>query len=241
VHIQEYALGLNLLLLFGLWPAATCREQRTGCARSRRRHTNLWLMLAGHSLSSWQILCCPDFKQWNRLVLMLPPRPRYCTLMFVGVMVTSTSGCSQFNLVYGRNCCGPLRHGPHYVTDLAMYIDADVFTTTHAAKTVTEYFAALRQIRRVRCSITRLALMSLISVQWSRVALTMTVVCSRHYRTTQSTAWSLSWTLPHDWSVPHDSMIISCGYVYESISTLVLLLAFGYLLGWASSHLADAL
>ena len=62
----------------------------------------------------------------------------------------------------------PTRVGYDYVTtarsvrDLGIYLDSDVTMTTHVTKTASSCFAALRQIRAIRRSVTRPVLLSLV-------------------------------------------------------------------------------
>jgi hypothetical protein len=63
----------------------------------------------------------------------------------------------------------PLMVGPDAVTpvrsvrDLGIFIDADLSLTTHVSKTVSGCFAALRQIRSIRRSVTRPVLQTLVA------------------------------------------------------------------------------
>ena len=47
------------------------------------------------------------------------------------------------------------------VCNLGIYLDSNISTTTHVSKTVSSGFAALRQIRSVKRSVTRPVLLSL--------------------------------------------------------------------------------
>jgi len=62
-------------------------------------------------------------------------------------------------LLVGSDAVKPVR----CVRDLGIYIDADVSMRTHVSRTVSSCFAALRQIRSVRRSVSKPVLLSLVS------------------------------------------------------------------------------
>jgi len=81
------------------------------------------------------------------------------------------------------------------VRDLTVYIDADLSMSTHVTTTtVSECFAALRQIRSVRHSLSKRALLSV--VQWS-ARLTNVTRFWPEYTEISWAGYSPSWTPPH--------------------------------------------
>ena len=55
------------------------------------------------------------------------------------------------------------------VRNLGIYLDSDISMTTHVSKTVSSCFAALRQIRSVKRSVTRPVLLSLVQLVLTRL------------------------------------------------------------------------
>ena len=62
-------------------------------------------------------------------------------------------------LTIGSDVVPPARS----VRDLGIYVDSDLSMSTHVAKTVSSCFAALRQLRSIRRSVTRQVLLSLVT------------------------------------------------------------------------------
>jgi hypothetical protein len=61
-------------------------------------------------------------------------------------------------LPIGSDVITPVGH----VRDLGIYIDSDLTTRAHISRTVSSYFAAMRQIRSIRRSVSRPVLLSLV-------------------------------------------------------------------------------
>jgi len=101
-----------------------------------------------HSLQEWISACIDDITLWmscNRLQLNTPKT----------VVLWCSSNRQQHHI---PQC--PVRVGEDFVTpstaihDSGIYIDCDASMKTHVKKTVSNCFAAPRQIHSVRCSVT---------------------------------------------------------------------------------------
>jgi len=102
-------------------------------------------------------VCIDEVISWmmaNRLQLNPANRRRYSGVRQLAVNITRPVGYIRI----GNTDMLPLSA----VRDLGVYVDADVTMSAHVTTTVRAYFAALRQIPSVRCSLTQDALLTLI-------------------------------------------------------------------------------
>jgi len=61
-----------------------------------------------------------------------------------------------------RVCADDIKPGK-FVRDLGIYIDSDMSMKTHVSRTVSSCFTSLRHIRSIRCSASKLVLLSLVT------------------------------------------------------------------------------